>query len=84
MNNHAGSCNFTTEDWVHRAMEERDKTSRSYILAQKLITYDDTESTPYIYLLDGGIADNLGLRSSLEFIQGRGLSSTGSHTVSPR
>jgi NTE family protein len=72
LKNYAGSCNFSLEEWVHATLNERDTTSRAFGLASKLIRYADSEEMPYIHLLDGGIADNLGLRSGLDIIQSRG------------
>jgi NTE family protein len=34
--------------------------------------YLDKEKTPYLHLVDGGIADNLGIRSPLDQVIGRG------------
>jgi NTE family protein len=75
LKNRSGTCGFPMEEWVQRALEEKETTSRAFAVAKKVRTYADTENKPYVHLLDGGVADNLGLRSSLEFIAGRGTRS---------
>jgi NTE family protein len=61
-----------TPEWAERALKERDTTSRRFHTAMQLRAYSDSEKKPYIYLLDGGIADNLGIRGPTEVIATRG------------
>ena len=39
---------------------------RSRMLRTQLLSYQDTKARPYIHLVDGGVADNLGVRSLLD------------------
>ena len=66
--NRAGRCGFPEATWVEPVLRERRLSSRQFHLASKLRTYLDAEARPNIYLLDGGLADNLGLRGPLESV----------------
>jgi NTE family protein len=66
--NRAGRCGFPEASWVESALRERRLSSRQFHLANKLRTYLDAQARPNIYLLDGGLSDNLGLRSPLEAV----------------
>jgi len=72
LKNYAGQCNYTLPDWVTKAIEKPDLTSRVYWLASYLSRYTDATAKPYIYLIDGVVSDNLGLRVIIESIAGRG------------
>jgi predicted acylesterase/phospholipase RssA len=65
VNNFAGSCRYKEPLWVANAFSDRDFTSRRYDRAVQLRSYLDATDRPYIHLLDGGIADNIGLRGPL-------------------
>ncbi len=53
---------------VQKELIERDGFSRRFALAKTLGQYRDTKRIQYIHLLDGGISDNLGLRTSQRII----------------
>ena len=72
LRNYAGQCGAKEEPWITQALEERDITRRTYHTAKQLSTYLDPETKPFIHLLDGGIADNLGIRAPMELIAARG------------
>ena len=72
LKNYAGQCNYTLPDWVTKAIERPDLSSRVYWLATYLSRYTDASNKPYIYLIDGVVSDNLGLRAIIESIAGRG------------
>jgi predicted acylesterase/phospholipase RssA len=65
VNNFAGSCRYEEPVWVANALSDRDFTTRRYDRATQLRSYLDATGRPYIHLLDGGIADNIGLRGPL-------------------
>jgi len=58
--------------WITEALEKPDLTSRTYYHALRTNTYLDPNTKPYIHLVDGGVADNLGLRASMDFIAASG------------
>ena len=62
LQNHAGTCGFETPSWVYAALAEEELTSRK-IVARQVEGYLERERRPWLHLVDGGISDNLGLRS---------------------
>jgi len=66
--NQAGACDYELPQWVHDELKKEDKTSRNYWEAKKIYSYTEREKRPYIHLLDGGLADNLGVRTVMERI----------------
>jgi len=67
LENHAGECGYQLPPTLAEAMRPpRDVTSRRLDLANNLLPFLDSKKKPYIHLVDGGVADNLGLRAVLE------------------
>lgn len=68
LNNHGGQCDYQLPpDLAATDMASEDFYSRmrqSHI--QRIIQYQNSRRRPYIHLLDGGLTDNLGLRSMLD------------------
>lgn len=62
LKNYAGQCGF--EPPAYLTAEKRTTWSRKR--KNELRSYLDSEKRPYIHLLDGGLADNLGMRNVLE------------------
>lgn len=60
--NHAGSCGFQPPEWINTALMQEQLTSQK-IIARSLRGYLERERRPWLHLVDGGISDNLGLRS---------------------
>ena len=58
LNNHGGHCHYQPPP---RARDD------SETLTRYIASYQDSAARPYIHLLDGGLTDNLGLRSLLDF-----------------
>jgi NTE family protein len=63
--NYAGTCGYQTPDWLAAALAGRMRSARRYRDAQMAESYLDG-TRPYIHLVDGGVADNLGLRSPID------------------
>jgi len=72
LKNYAGHCDYKVPEWVKKAVEKRDLSSRVYWMASSLYLYSDAIAKPYIYLIDGGISDNLGVRGLVESVAGQG------------
>ncbi|MBI5846639.1 MAG: patatin-like phospholipase family protein [Nitrospirae bacterium] len=70
--NYAGSCNYTIPEPVDRVLREHDVTDRQIHLVNSIKPYLDPERKPYLHLIDGGVADNLGLRAIVDRIIFRG------------
>jgi len=67
LRNHAGNCGFQMPKVLEEALKPpRDLASRRFDLANSLEPFLDSRQKPYIHLVDGGVADNLGLRAVLE------------------
>jgi NTE family protein len=65
LTNHAGSCDYTPPAWL---THETGSNSRRYRIAGTMKSYLDRSAHPYIHLVDGGLADNLGLRAVMDYI----------------
>jgi NTE family protein len=60
--NYAGSCDYQAPAWQLEALKDKQLTYRK-LAAQKFEAYMDKEKRPWLHLVDGGISDNLGLRT---------------------
>lgn len=70
--NYAGSCHYRMPEVLASVFTESAMTERQSFLANNITPYLDSAKKPYIHLLDGGVADNLGLRAILDRIVFRG------------
>lgn len=66
--NYAGRCSYQPPEWVETARKDLQLNPSRYRRAQEVLSYMDASERPYIHLLDGGVADNIGLRGPLEAI----------------
>ncbi|MGH8508873.1 MAG: patatin-like phospholipase family protein [Gammaproteobacteria bacterium] len=64
LNSYPGSCNYTEPPWVENALNDLDVNPRRYYGARLLRSYQE-KNREYVHLLDGGVADNIGLRGPL-------------------
>lgn len=72
LENHADQCDVSnTQEW--QLLTQHSPTSEAQnMLVEGLLSYRNAQERPYIHLIDGGIADNLGLRSMIDRIEGLG------------
>jgi NTE family protein len=70
--NYAGSCNYTIPEPIDHVFKENDITDRRSYLLNNIKPYLDSKDKPYLHLIDGGVADNLGLRAIVDRIIFRG------------
>ena len=69
LRNYANTCGFEMPEVLRQSMEHPiDTSSRRFDLAHNMLPFFDSEKKPFIHLVDGGVADNLGLRAILERI----------------
>ena len=61
LQNFAGGCNYQAPEWLELGLDRRNPLVR-YARARDLASYKDDKDRRYIHLLDGGLADNIGLR----------------------
>lgn len=66
LKNYAGRCGTRVPEWILKALEKPDLSSRVYDMAVRANAFLDPEKKPYIHLVDGGISDNLGLRAIID------------------
>lgn len=66
--NHSGRCDYQPPAWLSQGLREKGVNNRRYRMAQQLAAYLDRERHPYLHLLDGGLSDNLGLRTVMDRI----------------
>jgi len=66
--NYAGKCGFEEPAWMKDSQQDRNTTIRKQE-AQGLAGYLDSEKQPWLHLVDGGVSDNLGLRSFFNMIR---------------
>ncbi len=63
LNNYAGSCGFQMPEYMRRFLANPDPARQQFQFALDARRYLDAKETPYLHLVDGGVSDNLGLRS---------------------
>jgi NTE family protein len=72
INNYGGTCGYKEPSWVRAVI---DPESRSRPAGRALQRYKEMQSfqtatdRPYLHLVDGGVSDNLGMRSVLEGLE---------------
>ena len=62
--NYAGSCQFPASKDGPAAVGRGDYRTR--LLRSQMRSYQDAKARPFIHLVDGGVADNLGVRGLLD------------------
>ncbi len=72
VNNYAGSCGCVEPAWMVSALTNRQERTRRTMKARELQSYQNSAQHPFLHLLDGGLADNLGLRGPFEDIIAKG------------
>jgi len=72
LRNYAGRCDYHPPGIIERVMKEADVSKRQYHLIDDMMIYLDSERTRYIHLVDGGVADNLGMRAVLDRVHAHG------------
>lgn len=64
LRNHAGTCKYEEPEWVANAMDDKFVNPLRFRTATELRAYEDARRR-FIQLIDGGVADNIGLRGPL-------------------
>ncbi len=74
LRNYAGQCRYQSPEWIVGALYERNTTSYEFHRAKREAAYLNRTARPFIHLYDGGLADNLGVRTLLDrIIQAGGI-----------
>lgn len=69
LNNNGGNCGYTLPPRLEKAVERDSGKLQRHTrkeFKENLKQYEDSKARPYIHLIDGGLTDNLGLRSLLD------------------
>lgn len=66
LHNRAGQCGTRAPDWADPVRRNLDDDLRLREEALQLNSYLDSRQRPFLHLLDGGLAGNLGLRGAME------------------
>jgi NTE family protein len=70
--NYAGTCGSKLPEGFEEMFKRRAVSERQFYLANNITPFLDSQKKPYIHLVDGGVADNLGLRAILDRVIARG------------
>jgi NTE family protein len=65
VNNYAGTCGYQEPTWMEEASKDLLDNPPRFNRARIARSYLNKDERTYIHLLDGGVADNIGLRSVL-------------------
>jgi len=68
LNSYPGLCDYVEPGWVKNALKDVESNPRRYYRARALKDYQQP-NRKYVHLLDGGVADNIGLRGPLTSIR---------------
>jgi len=68
LDSYPGQCGYHEPSWVDTALKDVSNSPSRYYRARMLRTYEEPQRR-YVHLLDGGVADNIGLRGPLTSIQ---------------
>lgn len=61
--NWAGECEYKEPPWISNSLrDDFEINRRRFLAAREIRSYQDGANRPYIHLIDGGVADNIGLR----------------------
>ncbi len=69
INNFGGTCNYVVPPWVKRYIDSANPprpAARAIRGLRDAESYAESTRRPYIHLVDGGVSDNLGMRSVLD------------------
>jgi len=72
LNNYGGTCGFKYPAWLKLAADPDNPArpaARAIKRMDETLAYQDSKARPYLHLVDGGLADNLGMRAVLEALE---------------
>jgi NTE family protein len=71
-NNYGGNCGYQYPDWVKDVDDPKTRvrpSGRALERYKEMKSFQDSKDRPYIHLVDGGVADNIGVRGVLEALE---------------
>ena len=75
--NYGGTCGYEYPPWVRDVAKTEGRIRPSARALQRYLEmqeFQNSKDRPYIHLVDGGVADNIGMRSVLEALEAFGAS----------
>jgi NTE family protein len=72
LNNYGGTCGYELPPWVKPFVDAVDPprpAARATRHVKEEAEFEDGVNRPYIHLVDGGVSDNLGMRSVLDTVE---------------
>jgi len=72
LNNYGGTCGYTPPAWLKPFVDAVDPprpAARATRHAKEEAEFGDGANRPYIHVVDGGVSDNLGMRSVLDTLE---------------
>lgn len=69
LKNYAGNCDVSQSRLLRYVNSQSSDDLKMRLFKQRVNSYTDRQVRPYIHLVDGGIADNLGLRAVTDRIE---------------
>jgi NTE family protein len=72
LRNYAGTCGYEPQEWVADALASDRTASRRYNQARIVASYLDPNASSSIFLVDGGVTDNLGIRGVFDRVVRQG------------
>jgi NTE family protein len=83
-NNYGGTCGYEYPAWVRDVAKTEGRVRPSARALQRyaeMREFQNSKERPYIHLVDGGVADNIGMRGVLETLEALGASAAGRSEV---
>ena len=72
-NNYGGNCGYRYPAWIRSAKDPKNRSRQAGRAVQRYFEMQDFQNSkdrPFIHLVDGGVADNIGAREVLEALEG--------------
>jgi NTE family protein len=72
VNNYGGTCNWQLPPWAMPFVDSGNPprpAARAIRTLQSATAYGDGKNRPYLHLVDGGVADNIGMRGVLDALE---------------
>jgi NTE family protein len=72
LNNYGGTCGYQYPAWVQSVADPETRvrpSGRAYQRYLEMKSFQNSKDRPYIHLVDGGVADNIGVRGVLETME---------------
>jgi NTE family protein len=79
-NNYGGTCGYEYPSWVREVAKSEGRvrpSARAFQRYLEMREFQNSKDRPYIHLVDGGVADNIGMRAILETFEAMGASAAG-------